>query len=142
MRQSQLSLPLNQTTINKTPDDLQGVGVKVRAAATWVAAAMFLTQVVGLARSVFTARLLTPDDFGLASMVTTVVAALGALTIVSLDQGILPGHAHNRDEDIRRRLDVTWTAELIRGIATTLLIVAVAYPTARFYGRGELALLI
>jgi lipopolysaccharide exporter len=114
----------------------------VRAAAIWVAAAMLLTQLITLARSVFTARLLTPDDFGLFSMVTTVVAGLGALTIVSLDQSILPGHLDAEGEDVRRRLDVTWTLELFRGLATTLLMVALAYPTARFYGRGELPRLL
>lgn len=114
----------------------------MRAAATWVAASMVLTQFVTLARSVFTARLLTPDDFGVFSMVTTVVTALGALTIVSLDQAILPGHLDAKSENPRRRLDVTWTAELIRGSAATLLLVAVAYPTAQFYRRPELTLLI
>lgn len=76
---------------------------------------MLLTQVVMLGRSVVTARLLTPDDFGLYSMMTKVVAALGALTIISPDYAILPSHLNAKDEVVQRRLDVTWTAELIRG---------------------------
>ena len=118
------------------------MGIKVRAAASWVVASMLLTQVLTLGRSVVTARLLAPDDFGLFSMVTTVVAAFAALTIVSLDQGILPTHLDAKVEDVRRRLDVTWTAELIRGLGATLLLAAAAYPTARFYGRAELTPLL
>jgi O-antigen/teichoic acid export membrane protein len=114
----------------------------VRAAASWVVASVLLTQVVTLGRSVITARLLTPDDFGLFGMVATVVTALGALTIVTLDQAILPGHLDAKDEDVRRRLDVTWTAEIVRGLGAALLLAAAAYPTARFYGRAELTPLL
>lgn len=114
----------------------------MRAAAGWVVASMLLTQLVTLGRSVVTARLLTPDDFGLFSMTTTVVAALGALTVVGLDQAILPAHLDAEEADVRRRLDVTWTAELLRGLGAALLLAAAAYPAARFYGRAELTTLI
>ncbi len=103
---------------------------------------MLLTQAVTLGRSVITARLLTPDDFGLFGMVATVLTALGALTVVSLDQAILPGHLDAKDEDVRRRLDVTWMAEIVRGLGAALLLAAAAYPTARFYGRAELTPLL
>ena len=114
----------------------------MRSAASWVAASVLLTQAVALGRSVVTAKLLSPDDFGLFSMVATVVAALGALTIVGLDQAILPGRLDAEGEDVQRRLDVIWTAELIRGLGVTLLLAAAAYPAARFYGRAELTTLV
>src|SRR5438128_12066321 len=66
----------------------RGVGVKVRSAAVWVAASMLLTQAIALGRSVITARLLSPDDFGLFSMAATAVLMLSALTAVSLDHAI------------------------------------------------------
>ena len=115
---------------------------RARAAAGWVAASMLLTQMVNLGRSVVAARLLTPDDFGLFAMVTTALLALGALTIVSLDHAILPAHLAAADEEVRKRLDVIWTTELVRGMGAALLLAAAAYPTARFYGRGELVPLI
>ena len=140
-RSSQPILSLNNQTT--TPGEgSERVGIKVRAAASWVVASMLLTQAMTLGRSVVTARLLTPDDFGLFSMVATVVAALGALTIVSLDHAILPAHLDAKDEDVRRRLDATWTAELIRGLGAALLLAAAAYPAARFYGRAELTTLL
>jgi hypothetical protein len=43
----------------------RGLGVRVRGAAAWVAASMLLTHAVTLVRSVVTARLLSPDAFGL-----------------------------------------------------------------------------
>lgn len=136
------------SALHSIPDDahpltgLERVGFRVRAAAGWVVASMLLTQLVALGRSVVTARLLAPDDFGLFGMVTTVVAALGALTVVSLDQAILPAHLDAKDEDAGRRLDVIWTAELVRGLGAALLLAAAAYPAARFYGRAELTPLI
>lgn len=103
---------------------------------------MLLTQAVAAGRSVITARLLTPDDFGLFSMVASVVMALGALSIVSLDHTIVAGHLDAGDERLRTRLDATWTAELMRGVLTALLLALTAYPAARFYGRPELAPLL
>lgn len=99
---------------------------------------MVLTQALSLGRSVVAARLLTPDDFGLFGMVTTALLALGALTVVSLDHAVLPAHLDAGDEEVRKRLDVIWTAELVRGLGVALLLAAAAYPAARFYGRGEI----
>jgi len=120
----------------------QPVAGKVRLAAGLVAVSVLLTQAVALGRSVITARLLTPDDFGLFGMVATVVSAFAALTIVSLDHAILPSHLAAEEEAAQRHLDVIWTAEVIRGLSATLLMAAAAYPAARFYGRTELTALL
>lgn len=119
------------------------LGGRVRAAAGWVAASMLLGQALLLGRSVATARLLAPEDFGLFSMAATAAAALGALTAVGLDQTIIAhGFDSEAEEGLRAQLDATWTAELIRRLLVTLLLAAVLYPTARFYGRAELVLIL
>lgn len=120
----------------------RGVGVKVRSAAVWVAASMLLTQAIALGRSVITARLLSPDDFGLFSMAATAVMMLSALTAVSLDHAITSRDLEAEGGRLRTQLDATWTAELVRRLVVTLLLAAVVYPAARFYGRSELILLL
>jgi lipopolysaccharide exporter len=119
-----------------------GVGGRVRAAAGWVAASMLLTQAVALGRSIITARLLSPDDFGLYSMAATAVMALSALTSVSLDQAITSRDLDAEEGRLRTQLDATWTAELVRKLIVTLLLAAAVYPAARFYGRAELLFLL
>lgn len=120
----------------------RGVGVKVRSAAGWVAASMLLTQVVALGRSIITARLLSPDDFGLFSMAATAVMALSALTNISLDYAITSRDLDAESGKLRKQLDATWTTELVRRLVLTLLLAALVYPAARFYGRAELILLL
>ena len=120
----------------------RGVGVKVRSAAIWVAASMLLTQAITLGRSVITARLLSPDDFGLFQMAATAVLALSALTNISLDHAITSRDLDAEGGRLRTQLDATWTAELVRRLVLTLLLAAMVYPTARFYGCAELILIL
>jgi PST family polysaccharide transporter/lipopolysaccharide exporter len=103
---------------------------------------MLLTHALTLARSVVTARLLSPDDFGLFSMALTAVTALGALTSVSLDHAITARDLDAGGERLRTQLDATWTAELLRRLLVTLMLAALVYPAARFYGRAELMLIL
>jgi O-antigen/teichoic acid export membrane protein len=113
------------------------LGNRVRSAASWAAASMLLGQTVALGRSVITARLLAPDDFGLFSMAATALVALGSLTTIGLDQAII-AHGFDREEKLRTQLDATWTAELIRKLCVTLLLMAMIYPATSFYARAEL----
>lgn len=114
----------------------------MRSAAVWVAASMLLTHAVTLVRSVVTARLLSPDDFGLYGMALTAVTALGALTTVGLDYSITSSDLDAGGERLRTQLDVTWTAELMRRLVVTLLLAALVYPAALFYGRAELRVIL
>jgi O-antigen/teichoic acid export membrane protein len=98
---------------------------------------MLLGQAVALGRSVVTARLLVPDDFGLFSMAATVVVALSSLTTIGLDQAII-AHGFDAEEKLRTQLDATWTAELLRRLLVTLMLAAIVSASARFYRRAEL----
>ena len=118
------------------------VSNQVRTAAAWVAASMMLTYAIVLARSIVTARLLSPDDFGLYGMALSAVTALGALTAVTLDHAITARDLDAGGQKLRAQLDATWTAELTRRLVLTLLLAALVYPVARFYGRFELSLIL
>lgn len=117
------------------------LGNRVRSAASWAAASMLLGQAVALGRSVATARLLAPDDFGLFSMAATALVALSSLTAVGLDQAII-AQGFETEEKLRTQFDATWTAELIRRLCVTLLLLAMVYPATRFYARAELVAIL
>jgi lipopolysaccharide exporter len=113
------------------------LGNRVRSAASWVAASMLLGQALALGRTVVTARLLMPDDFGLFSMAATVVVAVSSLTTIGLDQSII-AHGFDAEERLRTQLDATWTAELLRRLLVTLMLAAIVSASARFYRRADL----
>ena len=110
---------------------------RVRSGVALSAASAVLTQAVGLARSVVLARLLAPDDYGLFGMALTVSGALTVLTSFGLDFSLV-ARKFSGEGELEKHLDTVWTAELLRKLLLALLVLAAAYPTARFYGSAEL----
>ncbi|HSS19771.1 MAG TPA: lipopolysaccharide biosynthesis protein [Pyrinomonadaceae bacterium] len=110
---------------------------RVRAGLGWIISSTLIGELVRFARSLVLARLLLPEDFGLFGMALTIVAALNALTTLGLDQTIVATKFANRDE-LKINLDTVWSTELIRSLIITILVVASAFPIARFYGQPGL----
>jgi O-antigen/teichoic acid export membrane protein len=98
-------------------------------------------QVIGLIRSIVIARLLVPADFGLLSMALTVIAGLTALTTIGLDQSIL-SNKFSDESALDSHMNTVWSAELVRSLVLTLLVIACAYPLASFYGQPRLRVII
>lgn len=98
-------------------------------------------QVIGLIRSIVIARLLVPEDFGLLGMALTVIAGLTALTTIGLDQSIVANKFADKNA-LKTHLNTVWSAELLRSLVLTLLVIACAYPLARFYGQPRLRVII
>ena len=114
---------------------------RVRSGISWNVSSSLAGQFIGLVRSVTLARLLAPQDFGLFTMALTIVTAANALTTISLDRTIIANKFETRDE-LKLHLDTVWSAELIRGLIVTLLVVVSAFPTASFYGQQQLKFII
>lgn len=114
---------------------------RVRAGIGWNASSSLLGQIIGFVRSVVIARLLFPDEFGLFSMALTIVLGLNALTTIGLDQTILARQFKN-DKEFTDHLNTVWSAELLRSFFLGLLVLASAYPLARFYGQPKLTSLM
>ena len=99
-----------------------------------------LSQLISFGRSVIFARILAPDDFGLFGMCTLTLTALSALTNPGINAFLIVSKA-SKDE-LASQLNTVWTVELARRGALTLLLLAAAYPTARFFGRDSLSALL
>lgn len=117
------------------------LGKRVLSGVSWNASSSLVGQVIGLVRSIIIARLLVPEDFGLFGMALTLMAGLTALTTIGLDQSILAGKFADK-KDLQTHLNTVWSAELVRSVALTLLVIASAYPLARFYGQPRLSAII
>lgn len=55
---------------------MQELGRKVAAGAAWMVALRFASRLLGVASMLVLARLLTPEDFGLVALATTVAALI------------------------------------------------------------------
>jgi len=117
------------------------LGRRVRSGIGWNASSAMVGQVIAFLRSIVIARLLVPEDFGLLGMALTVIAGLSALTTIGLDQSIVATKFADR-ATVKTHLNTVWSAELIRSLVLTLLVIACADPLARFYGEPRLRFII
>jgi O-antigen/teichoic acid export membrane protein len=103
----------------------------------WTTGSTIFVQVINILRTVLLARLLTQGDFGLMGMAGTVTGALAVLTNIGFNNSIIANKFEN-DEELKVQLNTVWTAELIRRVILTLLLLAAVYPTVKFYGNDQL----
>ena len=117
------------------------LGKRVRAGAGWNVSSALIGEFIRFIRSIALARILVPEDFGLFGMALTIVAAMNAVTALGLDRTVVSHKFDNRAE-LKEHLDTVWSAELIRSLLIALLVVACAFPVARFYGQSQLIVIV
>lgn len=55
----------------------------------WIGASQVLTNLLGLISTLVLARLLTPADFGLVALASTMLAIIGSVTELSLSSALI-----------------------------------------------------
>ncbi|MEO0907572.1 MAG: oligosaccharide flippase family protein, partial [Pseudomonadota bacterium] len=83
------------------------------------------------------ARLLTPEDFGLVAIATSVMMVLRAVTELAMSQAVI-----RLEEPTRDHLDTAWTLGLLRGLVIVAVMCALAWPLAQIYGDERLGPLV
>lgn len=101
----------------------------------WSMANFGFGQIMRLASNLVLTRLLSPDDFGLMTLVTSFLIAL---TMFS-DMGFGPSIMQSKRGDEADFLDTIWTLKIIRGFLIFLTAVAMAWPLAVFYDAPQFA---
>lgn len=114
-----------------------GLGSKVRRGAAWSAGGQVAGQLIQLGSTAVLARLLSPDDFGLAGLVAVVTALLATV----MDCGI-PTAIVRAPRLTERFLSTAFYLNLTLAVAMTLLMCGLAFPMARYFGEPELAWLM
>lgn len=92
-------------------------------------------QIMRLASNLILTRILSPDDFGLMTLVT---GFLIGLTMFS-DMGLGPSIQQSKRGDDPAFLDTAWTLKIIRGGILLAVSTLIAWPLAVFYNAPQFA---
>ncbi len=117
----------------RTGTRVQDLGRRVAAGAAWMVALRFATRLLGVASMLVLARLLTPEDFGLVALATTIGALLDIASDFNFDLAIIRDRGAGRPE-----YDTAWTLQVLKGILLALLLLVLARPTASFFADPRL----
>src|SRR5690606_26150346 len=96
------------------------------------------SQVIRLGSNLVLTRLLEPEAFGLATIVTLVNQGL----IMFSDLGLLPALVQNSRGGEEPFVNTTWTLQVLQGVVLFIIAALLSWPMASFYGYDELAWLI
>lgn len=94
------------------------------------------SRLLGIVNTVVLVRLLTPADFGLVALATSFSLAIDSLSYLGVQDALI------RERAVDRALyDTGFTITVLRGLLTALIIVACAWPAARFFGDPRLSVI-
>lgn len=114
-------------------NDTSSLTSRVVKGVAWVAGARVVVRLLGFVSMLILARLLTPDDFGVVALATSVIAFLELFTTFSFDIALIQRH-----ELSRVHLDTVWTLTLCFYAGVALVLAALAAPAAAFYREPRL----
>ncbi len=84
--------------------------------------------------SVVLARLLSPEFFGLMTLLTTVLVGLNLFSHIGLEDSVI----QNPRGDDPVFLNTAWTLQALRGTGLWLMTILLAWPVARFYHESRM----
>ena len=104
----------------------------------WIVGGYLALNVLRLGVNLVLVRLLSPDIFGLAAWLTTILVGLQMFS----DVGIGPAIIQNPRGEEDRFLRTAWTIQVLRGWGMFLVGCVLTWPLARFYGIDSLHYLL
>ena len=110
------------------------IGSRIRSGVAWKAGSQLTLQLSRMAVALILARLLAPEDWGLAAM----VLVFSGVVVVFTDSALGTALIQRRTISEEDRSTVFW-ASVVIGLALMLGGFALAEPLARFYGEPEVA---
>jgi O-antigen/teichoic acid export membrane protein len=113
------------------------IGPAFRASA-WSLGGYAAGQAIRFAGNLVLTRVLFPDVFGLAALVTVFIQGL----VMFSDLGIGPAIIQSPRSNEPRFLDTAWTLQALRGVALWLAACAIAWPVSYLYHQPMLGWLL
>ncbi|WP_347266268.1 oligosaccharide flippase family protein [Paracoccus sp. (in: a-proteobacteria)] len=113
----------------------KSIASRALGSGAWSTMNFGLGQIMRLGSNLILTRLLSPDDFGLMTLVTSFLIGL---TMFS-DMGFGPSIMQSRRGDDPDFLDTIWTLKIVRGFMLFLTALAMSWPLAVFYDAPEFA---
>jgi O-antigen/teichoic acid export membrane protein len=112
---------------------MQDMKARLARGAIWLGASRVIISLVGMISTIVLARILTPSDFGLVAIATTVLTILASLTELSLGAALV-----QRTTVTDHDLNAVWTLGVIRAALITLILSIAAGWVANFYNDQRL----
>jgi len=117
---------------NASTDSERTVG-----AGLWTVGGKLVARCFDFLTLIVLARLLAPDDFGLIAMAMSTVVIAEAVLEMPVSSALL-----RRGDLSPPMLDTAFTVGILRGVALAVLLGALSFPLALFYGEPRLTILI
>jgi lipopolysaccharide exporter len=111
----------------------QSVSSRVAKGTGWVVAWRMATRNLGLISTLILVRLLRPEDFGLVALATGFANTVDSLSAIGVQDALIRELTPGRD-----LYDTAFGLNILRGIVTAAIIVAIAWPTAAFFVEPRL----
>jgi len=111
-------------------DSIKG---RLTRGAVWIGATRALMNLVGFVSTIALARLLSPDDFGLVALATTILAIASSVTELSLASALV----HHADPT-EAHFDTAFTLGFVRSALVGGVLCALASPVAHLYEDARL----
>ncbi len=105
--------------------------------AVWMVLFKGLERSLGMISLLILARLLTPADFGLVAMATSLIALLELFSTFGMDTALI-----QRNDATPTHYNTAWTLNLIAGCIIALVMLALAWPASYFYHEPRLVAVI
>ncbi len=107
--------------------------VRTARGAGWVLAWRLGTRLLGLLSTLVLVRLIQPADFGIIALATGFMQTIDGMLALGTEEAVI------REPDPHSRFyDTAFTLNLLRGTSVTVLVAALAYPAATFFGDPRL----
>jgi lipopolysaccharide exporter len=106
---------------------------KLAKGVAWVGAAKIIVNLLALGSTIILARLLTPEDFGVVALATTMLSIVSAVTELSLASALIH---HKAPTDTH--FHTAWTLNLSRAVFIGILFCAGAPIASKFYNEPRL----
>jgi lipopolysaccharide exporter len=107
---------------------------KTAAGTGWIVGWRLATRLLGLASTLVLVRLLAPADFGLVALATSFAQAIEAFSWLGIEEALIREKAPARGV-----YDTAFTMNMLRGLASGLVILALAVPAGPFFGDPRIA---
>ena len=110
---------------------------RVARGGIWVSSLRIIERVLGFARTLILARILSPEDFGLFGITLLALSTLQTFSVTGVDKALI-----QKKGDIRSYLDTAWTIQALRGLLLGVILFAISPLVATFFNEPRATSLI
>lgn len=115
------------------PAEAGSILARTAKGAGWVLAWRLVTRSLGMLSTIVLTHLLLPGDFGLVMIASTFGQAINSFSSLGVDEAVI-----RIRHPSRALYDSAFTLNVIRGVATSAIVAAAAWPAALFFNDTRL----